>query len=185
MLTEKEMQRFRRDLERQRKQLLARAKNLGWSVNPADERDTEDADIIVHIQTREQELWAKDELQKRLSETDHALKRIEEGTYGQCESCGIDIDHDRLIILPETTMCVRCREEADRRAQLATWGAEENESDESDSEEEEEEVVEETEEVEDEDEEEEEEELTEGLEEVPLSEDIEEEPFIIQGEDEK
>lgn len=182
MLTEKEMQRFKKDLERQRKQLLNRAKNLGWSVNPADERDTEDADIIVHIQTREQELWAKDELQKRLAETDHALKRIEEGLYGQCESCGIEIDPDRLIILPETTMCVRCREEADRRAQIATWGAEE-EAEEADVEEEG--AAEEAEEVEEAEEEDEEEELAEEIEEVPLTEDLEEEPFIIEGEDEK
>ena len=143
MIIEKDLQRFKKQLERERKQLLGRAKNVGASVNPADERDTDDADIIVHIQTREQELWAKDELHQRLYEIEHALKRIEEGSYGKCESCGAEIDPDRLEILPETTLCVRCREQADKRAQIAGWAAQEEEEPELGELVEEEEVVEE------------------------------------------
>jgi len=130
MLSEKDLQRYKRDLERSRRQVIRRAESVGSSVNPADERDTEDADIIVHIQTREHELWAKDELQKRLYEIDHALQRIAEGTYGVCEVCGAEIEPERLMILPETTMCVRCRAQADRRALMAVHKAEEEEAEE-------------------------------------------------------
>jgi len=37
-----------------------------------------------------------------------ALLRIEDGTYGICDTCGEDIEAGRLQILPETTQCVQC-----------------------------------------------------------------------------
>ncbi len=37
-----------------------------------------------------------------------ALLRIEDGTYGICETCGQEIQTGRLEILPETTQCVDC-----------------------------------------------------------------------------
>lgn len=37
-----------------------------------------------------------------------ALARIEEGTYGQCESCGGQISQGRLEVIPEATRCVNC-----------------------------------------------------------------------------
>jgi DnaK suppressor protein len=37
-----------------------------------------------------------------------ALERIEDGTYGQCEECGVKIPKTRLNALPHTPMCVKC-----------------------------------------------------------------------------
>jgi RNA polymerase-binding transcription factor DksA len=37
-----------------------------------------------------------------------AISMVERGTYGRCERCGEPIPEERLRILPETTMCVRC-----------------------------------------------------------------------------
>lgn len=37
-----------------------------------------------------------------------ALERIENGSYGCCESCGEKISPSRLKVLPETTLCVNC-----------------------------------------------------------------------------
>jgi DnaK suppressor protein len=37
-----------------------------------------------------------------------ALQRIENGTYGECESCGEPIGEARLKALPEATQCVDC-----------------------------------------------------------------------------
>ena len=38
-----------------------------------------------------------------------ALGRIEAGTYGTCESCGREIDADRLDALPEVRLCLACK----------------------------------------------------------------------------
>lgn len=43
-----------------------------------------------------------------IQEVDEALKRIKDGNYGQCISCGKDIDEDRLEILPTTLECMDC-----------------------------------------------------------------------------
>lgn len=37
-----------------------------------------------------------------------ALKRIVDGTYGQCDNCGSDIQEDRLLAIPETELCINC-----------------------------------------------------------------------------
>ncbi len=37
-----------------------------------------------------------------------ALARIEEGTYGDCASCGEPIDPRRLAVAPESTLCIDC-----------------------------------------------------------------------------
>ena len=37
-----------------------------------------------------------------------ALNRIEDGTYGICDSCGKDIGDARLAAVPEATRCVEC-----------------------------------------------------------------------------
>jgi RNA polymerase-binding transcription factor DksA len=39
---------------------------------------------------------------------DAALKRIEDGTYGVCVSCGEDISEDRLKAVPYAVKCRNC-----------------------------------------------------------------------------
>ena len=52
--------------------------------------------------------------QEALYEVEGALKRIETGTYGQCESCEKPIAKERLMAVPFARMCVRCQSEAER-----------------------------------------------------------------------
>ncbi len=44
-----------------------------------------------------------------------SLERIEEGTYGQCDECGVRIPKSRLNAIPYATLCVRCAEQQERR----------------------------------------------------------------------
>lgn len=121
MLTERDLRRARKTLEKERKNLMDRARSTSSVLNPADERDTDDADIIVNIQTRAQELWARDGWERRLYEIERALKRLDQGEYGNCEVCSVEIDPDRLEALPETTMCVHCQEKIEKSAHAAEW----------------------------------------------------------------
>ena len=43
-----------------------------------------------------------------LDRIETALERMEDGTYGQCEECGVKIPKTRLNAIPYTTMCVKC-----------------------------------------------------------------------------
>ena len=43
-----------------------------------------------------------------LAEIDAALTRMEEGRYGQCVSCELPIDDERLAVLPMASLCMNC-----------------------------------------------------------------------------
>lgn len=46
-----------------------------------------------------------------LEQIESSLERIEEGTYGQCDECGVKIPKARLNAIPYATLCVRCAEQ--------------------------------------------------------------------------
>ena len=43
-----------------------------------------------------------------LGQIDGALKRIEDGNYGRCETCGVKIPEPRLEAIPYAALCVQC-----------------------------------------------------------------------------
>jgi RNA polymerase-binding transcription factor DksA len=47
--------------------------------------------------------------ERELAEIDRALVRIDDGTYGTCESCGTEIVAERLAALPTAATCVGCQ----------------------------------------------------------------------------
>ena len=49
-----------------------------------------------------------------LSKLDLALKKIEDGTFGVCEICEEPIGKKRLEARPETTLCIKCKEDQER-----------------------------------------------------------------------
>ncbi|MEK6607925.1 MAG: TraR/DksA C4-type zinc finger protein [Myxococcota bacterium] len=49
-----------------------------------------------------------------LKKIDHALAKLDDGSFGLCESCGEDISLKRLEARPETTLCIRCKEDQER-----------------------------------------------------------------------
>src|SRR5690606_7204685 len=64
---------------------------------------------------RERTMLQIEQLDQRLAEIEAALRRIDEGTYGRCASCGELINPERLEILPFTTLCVTCAGKTSRR----------------------------------------------------------------------
>jgi|SaaInlStandDraft_1057018.scaffolds.fasta_scaffold293080_2 RNA polymerase-binding transcription factor DksA len=47
--------------------------------------------------------------ESQLARVRAALVRVEDGTYGKCARCGIDIPPERLEYMPETPFCVQCQ----------------------------------------------------------------------------
>ena len=43
-----------------------------------------------------------------------ALQKIEEGTFGECTSCGDEISRQRLFARPTADLCILCKEEEER-----------------------------------------------------------------------
>ena len=55
------------------------------------------------------ELRARDRERKLIKKIEEALKEIESGSYGYCESCGIEIGIRRLEARPTATLCIDCK----------------------------------------------------------------------------
>jgi DnaK suppressor protein len=49
-----------------------------------------------------------------LRSIDAALQRIDDGTYGTCETCGQPISEERLEAIPYATQCIDCRRKGER-----------------------------------------------------------------------
>ena len=49
-----------------------------------------------------------------LDKIEKALRKIEDGSFGTCEECGEEISIKRLEARPETTLCIRCKEDQER-----------------------------------------------------------------------
>ncbi len=52
---------------------------------------------------------------QELSEIRAALARIEDGSYGECLSCGGAIGFERLMVQPRATRCLVCQTHAEKR----------------------------------------------------------------------
>ena len=64
---------------------------------------------------REQEMILLANSRETMFQTRHALARIEDGSYGTCESCGEAIGKLRLQAFPRATLCVSCKQRQERR----------------------------------------------------------------------
>jgi len=50
-----------------------------------------------------------------LDQIEAAIKRIDDGSYGQCEGCGGKIPKTRLEAIPYTALCVRCASQQEEK----------------------------------------------------------------------
>ena len=81
----------------------------------ATEAGDDEADASSKLFEREHELALSNNTRELLEQTEHALARIEAGTYGVCESCGKPIGKARLQAFPRATLCVTCKQRQERR----------------------------------------------------------------------
>jgi RNA polymerase-binding protein DksA len=73
------------------------------------------ADAGSKTYEREQEMSLANNARDLLAQAERALHRIDDGTYGVCESCGNPIGKLRLQAFPRATMCIACKEREERR----------------------------------------------------------------------
>ena len=74
-------------------------------------RRAEGADVLDRAALREPQpvlQSLRDSQRQELAEIDAALRRIQAGSYGCCESCGRPIARQRLRAVPQARTCVEC-----------------------------------------------------------------------------
>lgn len=55
------------------------------------------------------ELRIKDRERKLIAKVEDTLRKLDDGAYGVCESCGEPIGIKRLLARPVTTFCINCK----------------------------------------------------------------------------
>jgi len=107
--------RFRGELLKRREQLQGTIKHHDLSgASLLDETgelmssssDNHLADTATETYERELDEGLEEDAERQLREVETALDRIENGTYGRCEVCGLEIPEERLEAIPWTTMCI-------------------------------------------------------------------------------
>jgi len=114
-LKKKDFNRFREILLGKRAEILRNARQTlseNMTLDTDDLPDEMDLASSEYLQSFTFRLRGREKT--FLKKIDHALGKIDEGTFGVCESCEEDIPLKRLEARPETTLCIRCKEDQER-----------------------------------------------------------------------
>jgi len=81
----------------------------------SDSSGDDQADAGSKTFEREHEMSLANNRLDLITQIEHALVRIADGTYGRCESCGQVIAKARLQAFPGATLCLSCKQREERR----------------------------------------------------------------------
>lgn len=104
----------REQLESEHKRLTDELAQLQTNASSAEERREgspfgkreEEATETLELEKR---LALENRIRQEMAKVEHALEKIEKGTYGKCDNCGKSIDPQRLEALPQASLCLNCK----------------------------------------------------------------------------
>jgi DnaK suppressor protein len=105
---------FRTYLVAQLEELLHQADDTVSGMTEPKENFPDPTDRASHESNRNFELRIRDREHKLIKKIKQALERIENGTFGICETCGEDIAVERLKARAVTTQCIDCKTKAEK-----------------------------------------------------------------------
>jgi len=73
-------------------------------------------DLASEERDREINFILSDRGRAKIKSIEDALQRLNDGSYGICEACGIEIAEERLEALPFTRLCRDCQQDQEREA---------------------------------------------------------------------
>ena len=86
------------------------------SVGELSAIDQHQADVGTETFEREKDLSILEQIEAELADVEHALKRLDDGTYGTCEVDGKPIPEERLEAMPAARFCLEHQVQAEREA---------------------------------------------------------------------
>jgi RNA polymerase-binding protein DksA len=118
--TAAELDEVRADLNRDRDRLrselnLAENELHDLMRDAGDGAGNDQADVGSTTFERDHEMVLANNAREMLAQTEHALLRIEDGSFGVCESCGEPIGKMRVMAFPRATLCLTCKQREERR----------------------------------------------------------------------
>ncbi len=105
-----------KELERLRKELAVVELEMDELIQESGEGAGDDqADAGTKTFEREHEMSLVINARDMVLQTERALERIDNKTYGNCEECGAPIGKARLQVFPRATLCMLCKQKEERR----------------------------------------------------------------------
>jgi len=86
------------------------------SLSELSSLDQHQADVGTETFNRERDISILESVEAELSDIEHALRRLDYGTYGTCEACGKPIADDRLEAQPAARFCLDDQWRAEQEA---------------------------------------------------------------------
>ncbi|MBC2737103.1 MAG: RNA polymerase-binding protein DksA [Desulfobacteraceae bacterium] len=117
-MKKKDLDYFKTLLSEQLEELLSQADSTVSGMTAQKENFPDPTDRASLEADRNFMLRIRDREHKLIKKIKKTLDRIEEGTFGICDTCGEDISIERLKARPVTTQCIDCKtkEEAQEKA---------------------------------------------------------------------
>jgi DnaK suppressor protein len=108
-MKKKDLDFFKKHLQQRMQELLSQADDTVSGMTTPNENFPDPTDRASLEADRNFMLRIRDRESKLIKKIKQALERIENGTYGICESCGEEISIKRLKARPVTTQCIECK----------------------------------------------------------------------------
>ena len=118
--TGKELVAVRSELEADRDRLQAEIATVERGLQDllrdgGDGAGNDQADVGSTTLERDAEMSLANNTREMLFQVQRALGRLDDGSYGVCESCGNPIGKLRLMAFPRATLCLTCKQREERR----------------------------------------------------------------------
>lgn len=123
-MNKRECQRFKKLLLKKRDELVSDVDKITNDTRKQSQKEASGdlsgyslhiADMATDNFEREFSLNLASGERKTLLDIDEALKKIEEGAYGACVSCGKNIAKNRLTAVPYAKYCIKCKEKEEKK----------------------------------------------------------------------
>ncbi|UCH22711.1 MAG: RNA polymerase-binding protein DksA [Deltaproteobacteria bacterium] len=108
-MKKKDMEYFKEFLTNRLEELLSQADDTVSGMTIPKENFPDPTDRAALEADRNFMLRIRDRESKLIKKIKKALERIENGTFGICETCGEDISIKRLKARPVTSQCIECK----------------------------------------------------------------------------
>jgi RNA polymerase-binding transcription factor len=114
-MDKKKLESFKKRLEERQQSLRKTVSRTEEDGRIADQDSAQDiADRAASSYTKEFLFSQSNNDRQLLQMVETALQRIREGTFGECVSCGNEINAKRLEAVPWTRYCIECQEKLEK-----------------------------------------------------------------------
>jgi DnaK suppressor protein len=114
-MEKKKLEQFKKRLETRQQELRRNVSRTEQDGRSADEDSAQDiADRAASSYNKEFLFHQSNNERQLLQMVESALERIRQGSFGECISCGKDINPKRLEAVPWTRHCIECQEKMEK-----------------------------------------------------------------------